>query len=438
MSDTNLSVNMSKLLKSLSGGILDFFNESKIQEAPIGGIRQLCGAEYKKDWSLGSNYYRQNSTSEVIRLTDMQFYAPSPNDDDTKGFAIGSWWVLENGDMYQCSDATTSAAVWNIISTSVPDPTTVNGGGEFDLTFAGTIPSNWKVSNTNITNLHIGSTVTTISEYAFISCSNLVGGLVIPNNVKSINYGAFQACQGFNSLDLGSGVTYIGDYALSSCSGFNGSLTIPNSVTHIGDYAFIDCFYFNNYLDLGTGVTHIGNNAFDGCYGFIGDLVIPNSVTTLGTNAFDGCYGFTGNLTIGNGITIIEQYTFYECYGFLGTLTIGSAVEEIREAAFAGCYGLTGDLTIPDSVTDIDSYAFNNCSGLDGNLNIGSGVTYIGDYAFAGLSILNAINCYNVNAPTLGTGVFDATMLADIHVPVGATGYGATYGGLTVIYDIIL
>ena len=433
MSDTNLSVNMSKLLKSLSGGILDFFNGSKIQEAPIGGIRQVCIADYKKDWSLGSNYYRQNSTSEVIRLTDMQFYAPTATDDDTKGFVAGSWWVLENGDMYQCYDPTASAAVWDIISTSVPDPTTVSGGGELDFTFAGTIPTSWKDSNTNITNLHIGSTVTTIGDYAFLSCSNLVGGLVIPNSVKSINAGAFSNCTGFTSLDLGTSVTSIGDSAFAYCSVMSGDLIIPNSVTSIANSAFYTCTSFMGTLSIGTSVTSIGDTAFYIC-NFTNNLIVPDLVTHIGFEAFYQC-GFTGTLTIGATVATISANAFYGCQ-FTGDLIIPDSVTSIGASAFYGC-GFTDNLTIGNYVgLTIGNNAFEDCANLDGSLNIGSGVTSIGDYAFGGLTLLTAINCYAVVAPTLGTSVFNSTMLADIHVPVGATGYGATYGGLTVIYDL--
>jgi|694.fasta_scaffold133052_3 hypothetical protein len=432
MSDTNLSVNMSKLLKVLSGGILDFFNQSKIEEAPIGGIRQVCIADYKKDWSLGSNYYRGQSTSEAIRLTDMQFNAPSQNNDDTQGFAIGSWWVLENGDMYQCSDATTSAAVWSIISTSVPDPTTVSGGGEFDLTFAATIPASWKYSNMVITNLHFGNTVTSIGDSAFYDCQGLTGGLVIPNTVLSIGATAFQQCLGLTSLDLGTSVTSIGDSAFAFCTVISGSLVIPNTVTSIVNAAFYTCTSFNGTLTIGTSVTSIGDSAFYLC-NFIGDLIIPDLVNYIGIAAFYGC-GFTGFLTIGSTVATISENAFYAC-PFTGDLIIPDSVTGIGASAFYGC-GFDGDLTIGNGVTDIGNNAFENCANLAGILSIGSGVTSIGDNAFAGLGSLTGINCYAVVAPTLGTDVFDATMLADIHVPVGATGYGATYGGLTVIDDL--
>lgn len=115
MSDVNLSVNMSKLLKSITGGILDFFNASKIQEAPNGGVRQVCSIEYKKDWTNGVNYYR-NQGDETVRFTDMQFDAPNNYNDNTQGFVVDSYWQTVDGTVYRCLGNNTSNALWHLVS----------------------------------------------------------------------------------------------------------------------------------------------------------------------------------------------------------------------------------------------------------------------------------------------------------------------------------
>jgi hypothetical protein len=115
MSDVNLSENMSKLLKSITGGILDFFNESKIQEAPNGGVRQVCSIAYKNDWTNGANYYR-NQYDETVRFTDMQLGAPTTSDDDTQGFVVDSYWQTVDGTVYRCLENNTSNALWHLVS----------------------------------------------------------------------------------------------------------------------------------------------------------------------------------------------------------------------------------------------------------------------------------------------------------------------------------
>jgi hypothetical protein len=41
---------------------------------------------------------------------------PTATDDDTKGFVVDSRWILDNGDVYICTDATTGNAVWELYS----------------------------------------------------------------------------------------------------------------------------------------------------------------------------------------------------------------------------------------------------------------------------------------------------------------------------------
>jgi len=63
-------------------------------------------------------------------------------------------------------------------------------------------------------------------------------------------------------------------------------------------------------------------------------------------------------------------------------------------------------------------------------------VTSIGDRAFEVCTNLATINCLATTAPTLGSNAFNIVSATDIHVPAGATGYGTTYGGLTVVADL--
>jgi len=116
--------------------------------------------------------------------------------------------------------------------------------------------------NTEIQELVIPNSVTSIGNSAFYGCSGLTS-ITIPNSVTSIGEGAFSGCSGLTSITIPNSVTSIGEGAFSGCSGLT-SITIPNSVTSIGYRAFMSC----------SGLTSI---------------TIPNSVTSIGEGAFYGC-----------------------------------------------------------------------------------------------------------------------------------------------------
>ena len=137
--------------------------------------------------------------------------------------------------------------------------------------------------DTEITNLIIPNSVTSIGNYAFRNCSGLTS-VTIPNSVTSIGDDAFLGCSGLTSVSIGNSVTSIGGAAFYGCSGLT-SITIPNSVTRIGEYAFREC----------SGLTSI---------------TIPNSVTYIGGWAFANCSGLT-SVTIGSGVTSIGESAFY-------------------------------------------------------------------------------------------------------------------------------
>ncbi|QFQ13122.1 leucine-rich repeat domain-containing protein [Pseudoprevotella muciniphila] len=266
----------------------------------------------------------------------------------------------------------------------IPDSVTYNG-----TTYPVTSIENYAFYNcSGLSSVTIPSSVSTIGSSAFYKCSGLtkvnitdiaswckisfgndsanplyyaehlylndseVTELVIPSSVTSIGSYAFCNCSSMTSLTIPNSVTSIGREAFSGCSGLT-SVTIPNSVTSIGDYAFYNC----------SGLTSI---------------TIPNSVTSIGRGAFSGCSGLT-SVTIPNSVTSIGDYAFYNCSG-LTSITIPNSVTSIGREAFSGCSGLTS-VTIPNSVTSIGDYAFYNCSGLT-SITIPNSVTSIGRDVF--------------------------------------------------------
>ena len=115
--------------------------------------------------------------------------------------------------------------------------------------------------------------------------------------------------ESMSELVIGSTVTSIGEWAFAYCSGLE-IVSIPGSVTSIGTRAFYACSGITG-VNIIEGVTSIGNEAFSGCTGLT-SVDIPNSVTSIGNWAFEGCSGLT-ELTIGNNVTSIGSAAFYDC-----------------------------------------------------------------------------------------------------------------------------
>ena len=110
-----------ELIFGAGGGVL-LDNGSRLREGTIDaetggskGIAQICGVGYELKWEAGSLYV-MNSSGNIIREVRYKLTTtPTATDDVTKGFVQNSRWVLDNGDLYVCTDATANNAVWELV-----------------------------------------------------------------------------------------------------------------------------------------------------------------------------------------------------------------------------------------------------------------------------------------------------------------------------------
>lgn len=76
------------------------------------GIALRCSIDYELKWEAG-RLYAMESDGFTIRETSYNFdIAPTDEDDESKGFVVGSRWILDNGDTYVCIDKATGSAIW--------------------------------------------------------------------------------------------------------------------------------------------------------------------------------------------------------------------------------------------------------------------------------------------------------------------------------------
>lgn len=232
---------------------------------------------------------------------------------------------------------------------------TISGEGKMeDFRKATTI--SWWEQHSDIRQVSIAEGVTSIGDYSFWACSNLVN-VEIPDTATSIGYRAFAGCDNLDSIKIPDSVTVFGR------STFEGSgiahVELPNQMQHISDNMFWGCDNLVT-IKIPGSVTTIGKKAFFGSSNLT-NVVLPFGITTIGTDAFRGCHSLS-NMIIPNSVTSIGSLAFVECYAFT-SITIPSSVTNIESNTFNSCLNMT-NITIPNSLISIGNWAFSGCNHL--------------------------------------------------------------------------
>ena len=204
----------------------------------------------------------------------------------------------------------------------------------------------------------------------------------IGNSVTSISDSAFSSTQ-LTEVVIPSSVTSIGKYAfrdthIPSKSKLT-SVVIPDSVTSIGAGAFRDTQLTE--VVIPSSVTSIGNYAFQDTK--LTSVVIPDSVTSIGAGAFTNTQ--LTSVVIPDSVTSISNYAFYNTQ--LTEVVIGNSVISIGAGAFQDTK-LTS-VVIPSSVTSIGGWAFSNTNLT--SVVIPSSVTSIGSWAFYNTQLTSVV-----------------------------------------------
>lgn len=222
------------------------------------------------------------------------------------------------------------------------------------------------ITNVDVPEKINGYTVTTISSYAFIDCSNLIS-ITLPSTIQFINEGSLAygpgglgSCTDLENIAVRLGnekfctesgvLYYVGYHEDDYGNIFDGdkiltcypagkkesTFTVPNGVVMI-DNAFVNCSKLTSII-LPDSLITIDAGAFYNCTN-LESISIPNSVTAIGQTAFGECNSLS-SVTLPNKITSIKGWTFTECSALVN-ITMPKSITDIEENAFNGCTCLT-------------------------------------------------------------------------------------------------
>lgn len=257
----------------------------------------------------------------------------------------------------------------------------------FNFNYNGPIEGGICQDRYRLTNITIGSGITSVGGNAFKGCSNLLN-VVIPANITTIDSNAFSGIHTtyltanyFENVTINSSVTPLTNIGTNGGNPFFGT-TIKNfnlnrNVLSLNDFVggiifkdkdnninlnyngIIDDYMFNSNtsvfkVTIGTGITSIGTingSSFNGCTN-LHNIIIPNSVTYIGPSTFSGCVNLGKNVNVNINISATS-------------INIPTNIKYIGANAFDGCtyFGYNG-ITLPSSLTDVGSNAFLNCTSI--------------------------------------------------------------------------
>ena len=169
------------------------------------------------------------------------------------------------------------------------------------------LPTQAFYKSTNVENLILPNTLTTIGEEMFYHSA--LKTIVIPESVETIERAAFCGCENLSSFEIPARVKTIEEEVFCYCRSLT-SIEIPANVKTIGDGAFSMSALTS--IKIPTNVETIGNEAFSDCESLTSIEILAN-VKTIGNNVFSLCKSLKPvDMSACTQVETIGQYAFYK------------------------------------------------------------------------------------------------------------------------------
>lgn len=215
------------------------------------------------------------------------------------------------------------------------------------------------------------------------------------------------------SANIGSEVTSIGPFAFYN-SGLNG-IVIPDNVTSVDSAAFMNCGKFT-YIKIGKGLSQISGRLFYGCSS-LSEISIPANIEEIRYGAFNGCTELArvsfenSNKPLKLSTNVSNRPLFEHC--LLDTVYVGRALDYSTSPFQRTSIKAIG---LSDRVKSISSSMFQGCTRLE-RIYLPDSIGYVGDYAFLGCTALKSARLSN-ELTEIKDGTFSScTSLESIYIP---------------------
>ena len=204
-----------------------------------------------------------------------------------------------------------------------------------------------------------------IAKYAFYNLTNITD-VNVPESVTSIEEGAFGKCSSLIEVTNSDGIQTLGKYAFSETEWEKqqpcGALyfgKILYSYKSQSKYPNIKGSTVDKVLVIKNGTRTIAESAC--CYSDLTKVIMPYGVETIGDGAFHGCNDLK-TVDLPESLVSIGREAFRWCEN-LSCVTIPQNVKNIGIKAFEGCKRLES-IVVPNTVNKIGDDAFDSCYSL--------------------------------------------------------------------------